>query len=99
MLFINMVLPIKGNSHSWALQKAFEVVYETTKRLRGKALNGYWTSTLLSTESPFGKQQASKNVTIWDHGIFICPLQKECTLGRGLARGQLWDRLGHNCAR
>ncbi|XP_078349307.1 adenylate cyclase type 10-like isoform X2 [Oculina patagonica] len=35
VLFINMVLPIKGNSHSWALQKAFEVIYECTRRLRG----------------------------------------------------------------
>ncbi|XP_067031685.1 LOW QUALITY PROTEIN: adenylate cyclase type 10-like [Acropora muricata] len=35
VLFINMVLPTKGNSNSLALQKAFEVIYECSKRLRG----------------------------------------------------------------
>ncbi|KAJ7358882.1 Adenylate cyclase type 10 [Desmophyllum pertusum] len=35
VLFINMVLPLKGNSHSFALQKAFEVIYECARRFRG----------------------------------------------------------------
>ena len=38
VLFINMVLPAKGSSHSWALQKAFEVIHESARRLRGKGL-------------------------------------------------------------
>ena len=36
VLFINMDLPIKGNSHSWALQRAFEVIHECARRLRGE---------------------------------------------------------------
>ena len=40
VLFINMVLPAKGSSHSWALQKAFEVIHESARRLRGKVYNG-----------------------------------------------------------
>lgn len=40
VLFINMVLPAKGSCHSWALQKAFEVIHESARRLRGKVYNG-----------------------------------------------------------
>lgn len=36
VLFINMVLPKKGDQSSWALQKAFEIIYENVRRLRGK---------------------------------------------------------------
>lgn len=36
VLFINMVLPKKGHTAPWALQKAFEVIYENVRRLRGK---------------------------------------------------------------
>ena len=37
VLFINMVLPRKGQAASDALQKAFEVIHEYAKRLRGTA--------------------------------------------------------------
>ncbi|XP_048586687.1 adenylate cyclase type 10-like isoform X2 [Nematostella vectensis] len=35
VLFINMVLPKKGDQSAWAQQKAFEIIYDNVKRLRG----------------------------------------------------------------
>lgn len=36
VLFINMVLPKRGDLSSWALQTAFEVIYHNVKTLGGK---------------------------------------------------------------
>jgi len=36
VLFINMVLPKRGDLSSWALQKAFEIIHQNVKNLGGK---------------------------------------------------------------